>query len=192
MRTIPPFIEKVASTKNINVPGFIGAENSFPLLNAISARDSFCVDTRIAQQLGNVGSVIYAGTKYDSLLAFNIVYVGVDDKIIPLWNEQLTLQILRVILDTVDSDIGKVNIGFDANTTDGGKDTSFYSGFKIHFVSDILEKLKHVFAITALGRSRQAEDKLGMEVSKDFLVGICRSVMTFIYDDVVKSIWIEI
>jgi len=53
-------------------------------------------------------------------------------------------------------------------------------------VGDILEQFQHIFAIAAFRGSGQPQNKLRMEVGEDLLVGIGRSMVAFIHDQVVK------
>ena len=53
-------------------------------------------------------------------------------------------------------------------------------------MGDILEQFQHIFAIAAFRGSGQPQNKLRMEVGEDLLVGIGRSMVAFIHDQVVK------
>lgn len=53
-------------------------------------------------------------------------------------------------------------------------------------MGDILEQLQHTLAIAAFRSGGQPQNELRVEVVEDLLIGIGRSVVTFVHDQVVK------
>ena len=127
----------------------------------------------------------------DGTLIFYIGKPCIDNKFIAFGNEDLIVKVADIILYAIESHFCHIDIRMNSNATHGNECANFNSGLDIQFVSRVLEDFKNVGVVSTFGRSCKSKCKLRLEIGKNLLICICGSVMTFVDDDIIKSVITE-
>ena len=137
--------------------------------------------------------MFHGGAEHDRAFIPNILQPSINDQPISFRNIDFALQIADVVLHAVESHLGQINIGMDADAADRYQFSNFYSGPDIEFVGSIFENVENDFVIIcALRCGSQAESERWLEIGQNLLVCIRRGMMRFIDNEIVKTVILEL
>ena len=188
LRAVPAFIEKVAGTKHFDISACKLGKLLISLGGFHAAGYRKCVDSGILEQLCNLFCMLDRCAENDGTLIFYIGKPCINNEFITFGNKDLIIEITDIVLYAVETHLCHIDIRMNSDTTDRDKCANFHSSLNIQLVCRILENFKNVGIIGTFGCCCKSERKLGLEICKNLLICIGRSMMCLVDDNIIKIV----
>ena len=138
---VPTFVEQVTGTQHLGLALFEPGQHLPAVAGLTLAGHSLSGHTGVVESSGDLLGVLDGGAEDDCPLVLYILEPGVYNELVALRHIDFALQIPDVVLDAVETNLGQVDVGVDADTPHRHQFADFHGGLDVQLVGGILEYL---------------------------------------------------